>query len=91
MAVLLATVLCLLAVAVEGGKGMTERDDLERCCGRPTGCGVRKLCCIQLCALVEGDTEFAQAGCCPAQDPCGEKLESGSHHCYSRLVQTNKN
>ena len=78
MGVILPTVLCLVAVVVEGGKGLTGREELERCCGHPAGCGVRKLCCVQLCALVEGDTDIAQAGCCPAHDPCGERLESGS-------------
>merc|ERR1719234_806443 len=61
---------------------------LRRCCGSDTGCGVMKKCCIQLCALLSGKEQ--EDGCCPEDDPCGNKKESGACilcNCPSRNLQ----
>jgi len=66
------------SVTADAKKGEAEEERLRRCCGSDTGCGVMKKCCIQLCTLVSGNESRQEDGCCPEDDPCGTKPESGA-------------
>merc|ERR1719209_1334805 len=70
-----------LLVEEEGEGGI---DDGASCCPAPSSpCEVRHPCCFRLCSslslAVRGLTGAPLfSGCCPEDDPCGERSESGN-------------
>jgi len=68
-------------------------DDGSTCCPAPSNpCEVRHPCCFRLCSSISlavrglsGGALFS--GCCPSDDPCGEREESGNCIQCSNICQ----